>query len=67
VTVADRIRGLMAQQRVTVGSISKFFGVSARTWSNWMKDPETQLNIGRLRVIASLLHTDCGTLIGGDE
>ena len=66
-TISDRIRGRMAEERVSVKSMSKTFHVSPRTWSNWMKDPETQLNIGKLRVIAVVLKTTPGALIGGES
>ena len=63
--VADKIRGKMKEQRVTVKKMARCFGVSERTWSNWLSDPETQISIGRLRVIAELLHTSPTELIGG--
>jgi hypothetical protein len=43
--------------------MAKSMRITERTWSNWMKDPEAQLNIGRLRVIAELLHTSPAALI----
>lgn len=66
-TVAGRIRGRMAEMGVHAKDFAKLFGVCSKTWSNWMSDPETQLNIGRLRVIAARLDTTPAALIGEGE
>ena len=66
-TVADRIKGRAKEERITGRDFAKFFGVNERTWSNWMRNPETQISIGRLRVIAAMLNTKPSVLLGEEE
>lgn len=40
-------------------------GISDRQWRTWMRYPEQYLTLGRLEVIAGLLHTTVIDLIGG--
>jgi transposase len=52
----------MILQGVTVREMTKLFGISDRTWRNWMKSPE-DLTLGRLTVIAKRLRTSVKELV----
>ena len=62
-TIADRIRGLMAMKHIKVRDMEKLFKISRRTWSIWMKEPG-KISIGRLQAIAAKLGTTTAYLIG---
>lgn len=51
-------------QGVTPRDMARLFGISERTWRNWMRDADTMLTVARLRVIAARLGTTVSELIG---
>lgn len=53
--VASRIRAEMLFYGLTGKDMSRLFNISTRSWSNWMKDPESYLTLGRMEVIAAKL------------
>ena len=65
-SIADRIRGLMAMKRIRVREMARIFRVTERTWLNWMQNPE-MIPIGRLRVIAAKLEVSTAELIGKED
>lgn len=65
-TIADRIRGKMAEQRIKVTDMTRLFKVTPRTWSGWMRNPE-KIPVGRLQVIAARLGTSTANLIGEED
>ena len=60
---ARRIKTLIKNQGKKQKDIYGFFGISERQWRNWMKSPDVYLTLGRLKVIATLLHTTAAEII----
>ena len=61
-STSRKIKAGMILQGVTVREMTKLFGITDRTWRNWMKSPE-DLTLGRLTVIAKRLRTSVGELV----
>lgn len=61
-----RIKDLLKAQGKKQSDVYRFFGISERQWRNWMKSPDVYLTLGRLKVIATLLHTTAAEIIEGE-
>ena len=61
-STSRKIKAGMILQGVTVREMTKLFGISDRTWRNWMKSPE-DLTLWKLKVIAKRLRTSVGELV----
>lgn len=65
--VAARIKGEMYRGAITSADMAKLFRMSPRSWSNWMRDPEGNLTLGRLEVIAAKLGVTVEWLVREEE
>ena len=65
--VAARIKGEMYRGAWTAADMAKLFKVSTRSWSNWMRDPEGNLTLGRLEVIVAKLGVTVEWLVREEE
>lgn len=61
-SVERKIKAWMILQGVTVRDMTKLFGISDRTWRNWMKNPD-DITLWKLKVIAKRLRTSVGELV----
>lgn len=64
-SISERIRTMCKEQGKRQSDLYSFLGISGRQWRTWMKYPEQYLTLGRLNIIATLLHTTVIDLIGG--
>ena len=64
-STSRKIKAGMILQGVTVRDMTKLFGVTDRTWRNWMKSPE-DLTLGKLQVIAKRLRVQVRELVDED-
>lgn len=65
-SISAHIKTLIKQQGKKPSDIYRFFGISERQWRNWMKCPDVYLTLGRIKVIATLLHTTAAEIIEGE-
>lgn len=63
--VSSRIKARAREQGKRQSDLYKFMGISDRQWRTWMRYPEKHLTLGRIQIIATLLHTTVIDLIGG--
>lgn len=63
--VERKIKAWMILQGVTVRDMTKLFGITDRTWRNWMKNPE-DITLGKLQVIAKRLRVQVRELVDED-
>ena len=61
--ISANIKALIKLQGKRQSDIYKFFGISERQWRNWMKFPEQYLTLGRMVIIANLLHVKVTELL----
>jgi hypothetical protein len=61
--ISANIKALIKLQGKRQSDIYKFFGISERQWRNWMKFPEQYLTLGRMVIIANLLHVTVTELL----
>lgn len=61
--ITANIKALIKLQGKKQEDIYKFFGISERQWRNWMKFPEQYLTLGRMVIIANLLHVTVTELL----
>lgn len=64
-SISESIRLRAKAQGKKQSDLYRFMGISDRQWRTWMRYPEQYLTLGRLEVIAGLLHTTVIDLIGG--
>lgn len=61
--ITANIKALIKLQGKKPKDIYGFFGISERQWRNWMKFPEQYLTLGRMVIIANLLHVTVTELL----
>lgn len=64
-SISESIRRRCREQGKRQSDLYRFLGISDRQWRTWMRYPEQHLTLGRLEVIAGLLHTTVIDLLGG--
>ncbi len=55
--IGRRIRAQMVLSGLGPRDMARAFRITERTWRNWMREPKDQITVGRLEVIAAVLHT----------
>lgn len=65
--ISESIRARARAQGKKQSDLYRFLGISDRQWRTWMRYPEQYLTLGRIKVIATLLHTTAGELLREGE
>lgn len=66
-SISESIRRRCREQGKRQSDLYRFLGISDRQWRTWMRYPEQYLTLGRIKVIATLLHTTAGELLREGE